>query len=84
MTEQTSTFAQPIKRIPLDIVVTATRERTGGMLVAVMGADLDALETENKRLNGRLIICRTALTLIAHDEGGFDRSRDQARKALIQ
>ncbi len=37
-------------RIPLDIVVTATGAKTGGVVVAVMASDLDALEAENERL----------------------------------
>ena len=71
-----------IPRIPLDIVVTETGAATGGVIVAVMAADLDALEAERKRLSDRLVTTRTALTLISHDEGGFERSREQARKAL--
>ncbi len=35
-----------LTRIPLDIVVTATGERTSGKLVAVMADDLDALERD--------------------------------------
>lgn len=71
-----------MRRIPLNIVVTETGATTEGVLAAAMVSDLDALEAENKRLSDRLVTTRTALTLIAHDEGGFDRSRDQARKAL--
>lgn len=35
-----------VQRIPLDIVVTTTGERTPGVIVAVMASDLDALEAE--------------------------------------
>lgn len=35
---------EKLTRIPLDVVVTATGERTSGKLVAVMADDLDRLE----------------------------------------
>lgn len=39
-----------LTRIPLDVVVTATGERTGGKLVAVMADDFDRLENERDTL----------------------------------
>lgn len=39
-----------LTRIPLDVVVTATGERTPDVLVAVMASELDALELVASRL----------------------------------
>ena len=38
-------------RIPLDIVVTATGDRTPGVIIAVLAADLDAVETRLWEMN---------------------------------
>lgn len=59
-----------------------TGAKTPGIFVAVMASDLDALEAANKRLSDRLVTTRAMLTLIAHDEGGTERAREQARKGL--
>lgn len=40
-----------VQRIPLDIVVTATGERTSGVMVCVLAADLDAYEERIRDLN---------------------------------
>lgn len=57
-------------RIPLDIVVTETGATTSGVIAAVMVADLDALEAENRALSERLVVTRTALTELAHNYPG--------------
>ena len=42
---------KPLARIPLDIVVTATGQSTSGVLVAVLAADLDAIEAVHAPLD---------------------------------
>jgi len=70
-----------VKRVPLNVVVTETSRITEGVLVAVMVADLDALEAENAELSKRLVVTRTALTEIAH-KNPESWVEQVARKAL--